>query len=439
VAYTNKPDLKAHAAVTRQSASEGMVLLKNKGTLPLSGEIKDIAAFGNTSYDLISGGTGSGDVNEAYTISLEQGLANAGYKMDGNVNAFYMKHLNKLKAQREKDIQAAIKKTGNPWVRMMFRGPFPEVIPYTALIKKAAKESDVAIITIGRNSGEGKDRSEEGDFTLNDAEVSLIKTVTNAFHQAGKKAVVVLNIGGVIETASWKEIPDAILLAWQGGQECGNSIADILKGNVNPSGKLPMTFPVAWADHESSKNFPIVKAEKRDISDLFGMKKNEGKQPEKNVDFTNYAESIYVGYRCFDHFNRPVSYPFGFGLSYTTFEYSDFALSNKKGEITLTCTVKNTGKYAGKEVVELFVAAPGKDMAKPARELRTFAKTKDLQPGEAETVTMKFPVNDLASYNTADHQWQVEKGAYKALFCASEKDIRGTVDFNIKKEITFKD
>ncbi|WP_319592199.1 glycoside hydrolase family 3 protein [uncultured Draconibacterium sp.] len=244
--YSNKPDLKAHAEITRQSAAEGMILLENKNnTLPLESSIKKVAAFGITSYDMIAGGTGSGDVHKAYTVSLIEGLTEAGYKLSKSITKEYESYLaEEAKKQAEDQSQLS---AFMPKVRP------DEFVPSEDMLAKAVKANDVAIITIGRISGEFLDRKLDRDFNLSANEVSLIAAVSKAFQDAGKKAVVILNIGGVIETASWKDLPDAVLLAGQAGQEGGNTIADALTGKVNPSGKLTATYPVKFEDHWSSE------------------------------------------------------------------------------------------------------------------------------------------------------------------------------------------
>ena len=175
----------------------------------------------------------------------------------------------------------------------------------------------MALITIGRMSGEFLDRT-SSDFNLSAANKKLISDVTKAFHAKGKKVVVIMNVGGVIETASWKDQPDAILCAWQGGQEGGNSVADVLTGKSYPSGKLTMTFPKSFRDHASTANFPVDLKANMDITN------NQARADSakvRNIDFTDYEEDVYVGYRYFDTFGKDVSYPFGYGLSYTEFEY----------------------------------------------------------------------------------------------------------------------
>ena len=289
-----------------------------------------------------------------------------------------------------------------------------------------AAQADVAIITIGRISGEFIDRK-SADFNLNDSEMQLIQQVCEVYHKAGKQVVVLLNIGGVIETASWKDLPDAILCAWQAGQEGGNSVVDVLSGKQSPSGKFTMTWPVKFMDAYSSKNFPIDEDPKIDLLNQ-GQKGNV-----RNVDYTDYEEDIYVGYRYFDSFEVPVSYPFGFGLSYTTFEYSDAKIAQKKDGYEVTVTVKNTGAHEGKEVVELYVSAPDNKAAnKPSKELKAFAKTKLLKPGESETLTLRVAAADLASFDEAASAWVVAEGEYQFLVGASSQDIKATLTAKAK-------
>lgn len=401
-AYSNKPDLEAHAKVTRQSAVEGMVLLENKNaTLPLAAETKNIAVFGNTSYDFIAGGTGSGNVNRAYTVSLLDGLSNAGLQADGNIQKMYEDYLAKIAkeaASVDGDLLSFLPK------------PLPaEYVPAAKDIASAAAANDAAIITFGRISGEFVDRT-VADFNLSAKEKQLVNDVTKAFHAAGKKVIVVLNIGGVIETASWKNTPDAILLSWQAGQEGGNSVADVLTGKENPSGRLPMTWPVAFEDHKSSENFPRSETFELNLNAFMGLEQVAG--DKKDFDWTKYEEGIYVGYRWFDKSGIQVSYPFGYGLSYTTFEYSTPEVSKDGDKVCVKLSVKNTGAVAGKEVVQLYVSAPGKTMDKPVKELKAFAKTATIAAGESADVTLCFNVNDLASWNEETSAWELENGTY---------------------------
>lgn len=415
--YSNKPDLKAHAAVTRQSATEGMVLLKNQANaLPLAKEVKNVALFGCTSYDFVAGGTGSGNVNHAYVVSLLDGLKNAGYTVDEGLKNTYETY---IKAEQER-----IAKQKKAWFMPDERPVEMELT--TAQIQEQVAKNDVALITIGRTSGEFLDRK-VADFNLSKAEKQLLQTVTRAFHAAGKKAIVVLNIGDVIETASWKAMPDAILCAWQAGQEGGNSVADVLSGKASPSGKLPMTFPVQFEDAASSDNFPVDVEGNIDITN-----KDLKKGNTRNVDYTDYEEDIYVGYRYFDSFNKQVSYPFGYGLSYTTFKYDNPTIEASNGLYTVRVDVTNTGKVSGKEVVQLYVSAPDAAKAnKPAKELKAFAKTAELKPGEKASIVLTVNAKDLASFDAATSSWTVSEGEYKFLVGASSRDIKATLKANV--------
>lgn len=418
-AYSNKPDLHAHAAVTRQSATEGMVLLKNNGALPLAEGIRNIALYGTTSYDFIAGGTGSGNVNRAYTVSLPEGLANAGYHTDKALEKTYVKYIAEETARLNP-------KSNDPMAMFKPKNRAGEIVPSRGALAVAVAENDAAIITIGRTSGEFLDRKVE-DFSLTDKEQELISVVCKAFHKAGKQVIVVLNIGGVIETESWKDDPDAILCAWQAGQEGGNSVADVLKGVASPSGKLTMTFPVKYTDHASSENFPVNLE--------FGMFGKEKKESVRNVDYTEYKEDIYVGYRWFDKAGLDVSYPFGYGLSYTTFNYGKASVKHSGKESQIAVTITNTGKYAGKEVVQLYISAPESTLDKPVRELKAFAKTRELQPGESQTLTLTVKDEDLASFDEARNAWVVDDGKYSFQIGASSRDIRTTVESDIKSSV----
>jgi beta-glucosidase len=420
--FSNKPDLKAHAEITRQSAAEGMILLKNNQALPFSGQVKKVAAFGVTSYDFISGGTGSGDVNEAYTVSLVEGLNNAGYELEAGLKDLYENYINEENEKNKPD-------PSNPYAFFLPRVRPGEFVPDISLLRKSANEANIAIITLGRTSGEFMDRRIPGDFDLSENEQKLIKDVYAAFHAAGKKVVVILNIGGVIETASWKNIPDAILLAWQPGQEGGNTVADALSGKVNPSGKLPMTFPNKYMDVPSALSFPYDYVPQ--LSD-FMDNPDEKKEAVRNFDFTVYEEDIYVGYRYFDSFNEPVSYPFGYGLSYTGFEYANPTVKETNGVFTLTVDVKNTGQVSGKEVVQLYVTAPANPAySKPVKELKAFAKTKELNPGETQTLTLTVKRSDLASYDEKAGAWVTDSGKCLFHIGASSKDIKALIDKEI--------
>jgi beta-glucosidase len=420
--YSDKPDLKKDAEISRNVAEDGMVLLKNNNdALPFNKEVHNIALFGINGYQLIAGGTGSGDVNKAYTVSLEQGLNNGGYTINADLKSDYENYLQTEKAKRPKKS-----------FMQEFMHPTPPIGEYVAdnnVINKQANDADIAVIAIGRNSGEGRDRKLEDDFNLSDTEKALIQNVSNAFHAKNKKVVVVLNIGGVIEMASWRDNPDAILLAWQPGQEGGNAITALLNGKVNPSGKLATTFPMKYDDEPSAKSFPGKEFPEQATSGLFGQKS----VPAEVI----YDEGIYVGYRYFNTFNVKPAYAFGYGLSYTQFSYSNLKLSSKdfNGKVTATVNIKNIGKIAGKEVVELYLSAPSKELKKPAEELKGFAKTRLLNPGETETIRFTLDPKELASFDTKSASWIAEAGTYTVKIGASSTDIRQSADFNLKKDL----
>ncbi|ULC57968.1 glycoside hydrolase family 3 C-terminal domain-containing protein [Flaviramulus sp. BrNp1-15] len=409
--FSNKPDLKEHADITRQVAAEATILLKNdNNTLPFNSKSSSLAVFGNTSYNFIAGGTGSGDVNEAYTISLIEGLTNAGFSIDKELEGIYVPYVEK---QNEEEMARREKEGGILAVPKRI----PELELDKSTIQNKANSSEIAIITIGRNAGESGDRKVEEDFNLAQDEVNLINNVSEAFHAKGKKVVVVLNIGGVIETASWKNKVDAIILPWQPGQEGGNSVADVFTGKVAPSGKLTMTFPVNYEDAIATKNW-------------IGT-------PADNPTSVSYEEGIYVGYRYFNTFNVKPSYEFGYGLSYTTFDYSNLTLNTKTftDKISVSVNITNTGKTAGKEVVQLYLSAPEKSIDKPKEELKAFGKTKVLQPGESQTITLTLNAKDLASFVPNRNAWVADAGTYKLLIGASSLNIKQTVEFSVENEI----
>ena len=414
----NNPDLKAHATVTRNAATEGMVLLKNDGNvLPLEGSTKKVAVFGRTAYDFIAGGTGSGDVNHAYVISLTEGLKNAGLKIDKTVQKAYEKYIPAAKAAQKSDTELI--------GQFMPKKLIDEMQIADDMLAKAAKDNDMAIITIGKTSGEFLDRKVSSNFNLTMAEQSMINGVCDEFHKAGKKVVVILNVCGPVETASWTSKPDAILNVWLPGQEGGNSVADVLTGKECPSGRLPMTWPLTYNDVNNKADFPMPdEISNETISKtLEGFTDKRTNGSTRNFDYTEYNEGVYVGYRYYTTKNVKVAYPFGYGLSYTTFEKSvPEAKVNADGDITVKVSVKNAGKTAGKEVVEVYVSAPGKDMDKPARELKGFAKTRKLAPGEAQTVEITIPYESLASLNEKDSRWQVEGGEYKVMVADNAAD-----------------
>ena len=407
--YSDKPDLEGHAKLVRKAAAEGLVLLENNGVLPLK-DVKKVALYGVGSYDFIAGGTGSGNVNKKYVRNVAEGLRVNGFEVNADIETWYKQYIALQKTELKNNAAASSVLLGEPVI--------PEMEVSRSFVNKMVPESDIAILTISRNAGEGGDRrAEDGDWTLTGSERQLLQDICDAYHYAGKPVVVVLNIGGVIETASWKNLPDAVLLAWTPGQEGGYTVADVLSGASYPSGKLPMTFPVTYFDHPSSFNFPFDYVgdgsfnpfasnddeEDNALAAMFGL----AKEKKANVDYTEYKEGIWVGYRYFTTAGKNVSYPFGYGLGYTTFGYSKPVVKvAKDGTVTAS---------------------------KPACELRAFAKTGELKPGESQTLTMTVDPYTLASFNEETSAWETAAGAYTAHFGASVADIRATVPFKLAK------
>ncbi|WPV01948.1 glycoside hydrolase family 3 C-terminal domain-containing protein [Mucilaginibacter sp. cycad4] len=404
--YSNTPNLKAHALLAMNAAAESMVLLKNnQNTLPLGKNIK-VALFGNTSFETVIGGTGSGQVNVRYSVPIAEGLANAGYQVNKELWQKYTAHLQQDKLDHPQHQKLTL---GTPHMAAEWNP--------ADIVNKCAEDADVAIFSIGRNAGEGADRVVKGNFNLSPIEEDIIKNISEAFHAKGKKLIVILNIGGVIETGSWEKNADAILLTWQPGIEAGNAVADILGGAVNPSGKLATTFPVKYEDCPSSKTFPGSPANK----------------PTEAI----YNEGIYVGYRYFHSFGVKPAFPFGFGLSYTKFNYSNLKVGSVKFDkkLSVSVNITNVGSKAGKEIVQLYLSAPQGTLDKPLEELKGFSKTRLLEPGETQTLTFTIRPKDLASFNTALSAWVADAGKYIVRIGASSEDIKLNKEFKLVKSV----
>lgn len=421
--YSGEPDLKAHAAITRQSSTEGMVLLKNNAALPIRG-LKTVALFGVNSYDFMSGGLGSGAVNVGYSVDMVTGLKNIGVATTPQLTEIYQNYVKYAKAKLKAD------KNPMMWFLNQGQPKLDEIDITERCVANEEPKADAAIITIGRQAGEGMDRQINGEFNLSKTEQDMIFRVSDAFHAKGKKVIVIINSGSVMETASWRDRVDAILVAWQPGIEGGNSVADILTGKVNPSGKLTMTWPIAATDHPSTANFAKE-------YDMYTYKNMEGwgKGNIPGVDFSNHEEDIYVGYRYFDTFKKDVAYPFGFGLSYTTFEMGKPSVKANGKNIEVSVTVKNTGKVAGKQVAQVYVTAPKGAYEKPAKELKAFGKTRELKPGENQTLKMTLEKRDLASFDEANSQWKVDAGNYLFQVGTDVESIKGTATLKVAEYI----
>ncbi|MZI94438.1 beta-glucosidase [Vibrio sp. CAIM 722] len=411
---SNSPDLDAHATLSKQAAEESMVLLKNDAsTLPLySGQT--VASFGIAQYTTRKGGTGSGDVHSEHTINIADGLA-AEFTVDSTLEDLYSTWYSE---NRTED-------TDSLGISTIYYCDEPELSDDQ--ITRAAKTDSVAVISLSRLSGEGSDRTDtEGDYLLSTNETDLISRVSEAFHAQGKKVVVILNVPGVIDTESWKSDVDSILLAYMPGQEAGTAIAEILAGVTNPSGKLAQTFPKSYSDVPSADSFDGV-----DTDD------------DGTIDTNYYDDGIMVGYRYYSSNDVDVSYPFAYGLSYTNFSYShprvvnnNVSQSKENGSVELSVTITNTGNVAGKEIAEVYVAAPQNGLTKPNYELKAFNKTHTLQPGRRQTLDFVIPTRWLASFDAANNQWIVASGSYKAYISPSSDISQITpVTFRVNRPI----
>lgn len=370
----------------RATAAQGMVLLKNSNnSLPLKND--KIAVFGMNQVDYIPGGGGSAGVNSEYLVSLQEGLNNK--EAEGKISIF--------QPLAEAYASEYDKKSNNPVGRIQ------QMNIDDNLFNDAVEFANTAIISIGRFIEEGTDAHstngryyQPNDYYLTNTEQILVDKVCEA---GFAKVVVVLNIGSVIDSTWFKDNDkiDAVLLAWHGGMEGGNAMADILCGDVNPSGKLPTTFAKAYTDYPSSSTF------------------------HESQNYVNYYEDIYVGYRYFETIpgaKEKVNYEFGYGLSYTEFKTSKVKTSIDDKNVNITATVKNTGTTSGKEILQVYYSAPQGKLGKSAKELATFAKTKELNPNESTTLTFSFPISDMASYDDtgkSGHQssYILEEGEYK--------------------------
>ena len=434
--YSNRPDFETNAAVSRQAAEEGIVLLKNEGNILPLAKACNMAFFGVHSYRFLHDGFGSGHVSTPYVVNMLQGMQDNGFTYNEKLKTFY----DHLIAMKDAEFNFS-PISGVPVLETIGIGAHLEDVALEAYAYPAiAAESDMAIITIGRKPGEAFDRNVDGDFNLTDAESGMIKDVCSAFHAEGKKVIVILNVGGVVETASWKDLPDAIVLAWMPGQEGGHAVADVLTGKVNPSGHLPATFPISYADVPGAANFPSTYG--KDYSDGMNglsvvLANKPGNPEEKNVGYTDYEEGIYVGYRYFQTRGVAVSFPFGYGLSYTVFDYENSSVTQKGNTYMASVTVRNTGLVPGKEVVQLYVHAPKGKMDKPEMELKAFAKTGLLAPGEAETLKMHFTVEDLASFDEGASAFVTDKGIYEARFCKDAESAVLSVPFTVPSVKTY--
>ncbi|MCR5703276.1 MAG: glycoside hydrolase family 3 C-terminal domain-containing protein [Eubacterium sp.] len=375
----------------RKIATSGMVLLENDGTLPLQ-NIGKIALFGNGARRTVKGGSGSGDVYSRFVVNIEQGLQSAGFEITTTdwMDA-YDRAIEEAREAYVEDMKEKTKCGGMEAYWYIFNNPFvePAMIPVS---KEAMEASDTntAIFVISRKSGEGKDRRPvEGEYELCQEERDALEALVKHY----EKVIVVLNVGGVIDTKFLRNLQgiNSILLMGQAGNIGGEALADILTGKETPSGHLTSTWGENYLDYPGAEAYSFMNG---------------------NLDDEYYNESIFVGYRYFDTFGIKPAYPFGYGLSYTTFDLEEKEIQVDGENITVLVQVKNTGNYSGKEVVQLYISAPDGKLEKPYQELVAFRKTKELKPGEKEVVSLTFRMSSLASFDEETAQWILEQGSY---------------------------
>ncbi len=386
----------------RRAGADGCVLLKNeKNVLPFT-ENDNVAVFGRVQYDYFFVGNGSGgDVRCPYKTNLIDGIENNNaFKINGELKDTYKRWCLKHKVDPG---------FWGHWPRF-----YPEMPLNDYIVKSARKQSDKALVVIGRSAGEDRENAlKKGSFYLTDAEIKMLDCVTKRFD----KVAVILNIGSVIDFEKLNSYGDkisAIMIVWQGGMESGNSVADVLCGRVNPSGKLSDTIAINYGSYPGS--------------DHFGAK-----------DENSYVEDIYVGYRYFETFcPTKTSYEFGFGISYTEFEVETVSAKNSGGKISVTAKVTNTGKTAGREVLQLYAQAPQGKLGKPSKALIGFKKTKELAPQESETVVIAAEPYSYASFDDSGNSgnknsYVLEEGEYKFFLGTSVKKCREVLSFKQKE------
>ena len=388
-----------HAALVRRLAGQCAVLLENDGTLPLAGPGK-IALFGGGARQTVRGGTGSGEVNVRQAVNIAQGLENAGFEV---VTGPWLDRQDAHYAQAKADyaawVPAYAKEKNMSEFSVVFSYPFRIPAP-AAVAPEDMRRADAAVYVISRTSGEGADRfARRGDYLLYDEEREQLTALGAAY----EKLIVVLNVGGVMDLSELHTIPgvSAVLLLGQLGSAGGDALADLLLGKTDPSGRLTDTWAKRYVDYPAAATFSH----------------NDG-----DVNDEYYAEGVFVGYRYFDSFGVEPLYPFGYGLSYTSFSLSAGAVTAAGGMVTVPVTVRNTGARPGREVVQLYVSSPAGDLSKPYQALAAFQKTAPLAPGGSQTVCLRFSMASLASYSEDKAAWILEAGEYVLRVGASSRD-----------------
>ena len=361
-------------------------------------------------------------MNKAYVVDMHEGMTSNGIVLDKKLDDYYMQHM-----ERERKRIAPLDEHRR-WTHYTLRPN--EIKDPRQLVAGSAERADVAVITYSRNSAEGFERHVNRDFKLRIDETALLNEVSRQFRAAGKKVVVVLNVCGPVEVASWRDKVDAILVCWMPGQEGGNSVADVLLGKVSPSGHLPMSFPMSYAD-VPSQNFPVDVPETglNQSFENFSYVNKYYDQP--NIDYTNYTEDIFIGYRHYATENIKVAYPFGHGLTYSNFELSDMKVKQGKESITVSCKVTNVGNRTAKQVVQLYSTSQFPDHKRPLIELRGYSKTKNLKAGESTIVSITITPEDLAIFDEEQSAWKIVAGDYRLSLGFSSEDLRANKEIFI--------
>ena len=378
-------------ALAREAAAEGFVLLKNENNaLPLKN--RKIALYGMGARMTVKGGLGSGSVEERYSVNIEDGLKNAGYEITTQdwLNDYDTEYASTYQEYHDM-VEEKIKGLTNPMQIIPLAHSFVYRFPSGRLVTQADIEksnTDTAIYVLMRQAGEGNDRKlEKGDYYITDTERKNLEILTKAY----KHVILIINVGGHIDMAFMDDIPgiDAVVVFVQGGEEGGNALADVLSGKENFSGKLADSIPMRYEDIPFGDEFSYLNG---------------------NLENEYYKEDIYVGYRFFDSFHKEVRYPFGFGLSYTSFKLTVESVCVDGTAVHALVRVTNVGNVHGKEVVQLYISVPGSN--KEYQRLVTFAKTSDLAPSASETVTLTFDLSECASYWEKSAAWQLDAGSY---------------------------
>lgn len=432
--------------LAREISDETIVLLKNENNfLPLN-KNKKVALFGKTQFETIIGGGGSGRSFSSNILQITNELKRAGIILEENIEKFYneIESIEKEKSnsqENEFDMESLAGLVNSGMIYEFFgkyNPPVEEPMPLNEIFELSKKSTDTAIYVLGRISGgEECDRRVNDDYYLLDSEKELIKKITDNF----ENVLIVFNVNGPVDMAwlnDYKEIKSAVFMG-SSGEQAGGSLADIITGEITPSGKLSQTLANSYEDYPTSKHMSYNKEDETNILTYKDYNLDAGKNGSIGYDVspvTVYQESIYVGYRYFDTFNKKVMFPFGFGLSYTNFESNCENAEIKNGELILNVSVKNIGEvFSGKETIQVYVNAPTVNIDKPSKELKAFEKTKNLMPKESETLKINFKLEELASFDIKRKSYVIEEGVYNILIGNSSTNTKCVANIIVEKEI----